>query len=302
MSPRILVTGLGGFVGRHLPPAIAAVLPGATILPLGCDITDRNAVADAVEAARPDLCLHLAAIAAIGVARADPDQAWAVNLHGTLHLAAAILRHAPACPLLLVSSADAYGLSFQLGRKLDEGALLAPLNTYAATKAAADLAVGALVADGLKSVRLRAFNHIGPGQAPDFAIPAFARQIALIGAGKQEPVLRTGNLDTQRDFLDVRDVARAYAAALAKAPDLPSGTILNIASGTPRRIGDMLDRLLSIAGVTARIETESARVRTTDIPLAIGDAAAARKLLGWSPTIPTDQTLGDVLSDWRSRI
>ena len=302
LAPRILVTGLAGFVGGHLAPAVAAVLPGATLVPLGCDITDRVAVTSAVAQIRPDLCLHLAGIAAIGVARAQPELAWAVNLGGTLALAEAIRAHVPGCPLLFVSSADAYGISFRAGTALDEGALLAPVNTYGATKAAADLALGAMAADGLHAIRLRAFNHTGPGQAADFAVPAFARQIALIGAGRQEKVLRTGNLDARRDLLDVRDVVRAYALTLARASEIPPGTILNIASGVSRRIGDVLDRLLALSGVGARIETDPGRVRAVEIPVALGDAGAAHRALGWAPEIPFDQTLADVLADWRARI
>ncbi len=299
---RILVTGLGGFAGRHLPPAVAALMPDAMLLPLGCDVTDGPAVAEAVRRAKPDLCLHLAAIAAIPVANAEPDRTWSVNLHGTLNLARAMRAHAPAAPFLFVSSADAYGASFRSGRALDEDALLAPMNTYGATKAAADLAVAAMAADGLHAIRLRPFNHAGPGQAPDFAIPAFARQIALIRAGRQEPVLRTGNLQPQRDFLDVRDVCRAYALCLAHADRLPPGTILNIASGTARRIGDVLDGLLAVAGLSVRVETDPARARPTDIPLAVGDAARLRDTLGWTPEIPWERTLRDVIDDWTMRV
>ncbi|WP_284948089.1 GDP-mannose 4,6-dehydratase [Acidisoma cladoniae] len=299
---RILVTGLSGFVGGYLPDAVARQLPGATVVALGCDITDQRAVASAVASIKPDLCLHLAAIAAIGVARADPDRTWAVNLHGTLSLARAIMAHVPSCPFLFVSSADAYGLSFRAGVPLDENAPLAPLNTYGATKAAADLALGAMAADGLHAIRLRAFNHTGAGQTPDFAIPAFARQIALIEAGEQDPVVKTGNLTSQRDFLDVRDVVQAYALALSRAPSLAPGTIINIASGTSRRIGDVLDQMIGLSGVSARVETESARARSTDIPIALGDASAAHRLLDWTPRIAWEQTLMDVLADWRIRV
>ena len=176
------------------------------------------------------------------------------------------------------------------------------MNTYGATKAAADLALAAMAADGLHAIRLRPFNHAGPGQSPDFAIPAFARQIALIRAGRQEPVLRTGNLLPFRDFLDVRDVCRAYALCLAHADRLPPGTILNIASGTARRIGDVLGGLLAVANLSATIETDPGRARPTDIPLATGDATRLRDTLGWAPEVPWERTLRDVLDDWTLRI
>ena len=297
---RILVTGLGGFAGRHLRPAFAEILPGATLLPLGCDLTDPDAVAARVREARPDACLHLAAVAAIGVAGSDPARAWSVNLHGTLALASALSRHAPDAALVHVSSADAYGSSFATGLPLDETAPLAPINVYGATKAAADLALGAM--SGLRAIRLRPFNHCGSGQSDEFAVSAFARQVARIQAGLQPPVLRAGNLDPKRDYLDVRDVARAYALAVARAQALPNGTILNLASGVARRIGDVLDELIALAGVAIAIEPDPARMRPSDIPHASGNAARAHDLLGWSPRIAWPRTLAEVLADWRRRV
>jgi GDP-4-dehydro-6-deoxy-D-mannose reductase len=223
-----------------------------------------------------------------------------VNLHGTLNVAEAIRDLAPSCRLVFISSADIYGASFRAGVALDEEALPAPLNTYGATKAAADLALGAMAAEGLGVLRLRPFNHTGPGQSADFVVPAFARQIARIEAGLAPPVLKVGALTPERDFLDVRDVARAYALALAR--DLPTGTVLNLAAGTPRRIGDVLEALLALAKVKVEVAEDPARLRPADIPRAIGDAARARALLGWEPVIPWAQTLADVLDDWRIQV
>jgi GDP-4-dehydro-6-deoxy-D-mannose reductase len=203
--------------------------------------------------------------------------------------------------LLFVSSADIYGLSFQAGHPLDEKALPRPANIYAATKAATDVALGALAAEGARIVRLRPFNHTGPGQSPDFVVPAFARQIARIKAGLQPPVMRVGSLDIRRDFLDVRDVCACYAACVGHADELANGEILNIASGQPRRIGDMLDTLLAMADVRTDIETASVLLRPTDIAVVVGDASRARTVLGWSPGIAWETTLNDVLQDWIMR-
>ncbi len=302
MLRRILVTGAAGFVGRHLSRTLRTAFADAEIVASRFDLADAAAVDAELRAVCPDACVHLAAISAVGAARNDPDAAWRVNLHGTLALAQAILAHAPACVLLFASTADAYGGSFRSGVALDEAAALAPMNLYGATKAAADLALGAMVGDGLRVLRVRPFNHTGPGQSGDFAVPAFARQVARIAAGRQAPVLHVGALDPLRDFLDVRDVCAAYAACLARADDLPPGTILNLASGTPRRIGNVLDDLLALAGVRADVATDQARLRPSEIALAQGDPALAHRLLGWSPQIAWRTTLADVLADWTARV
>lgn len=300
MPGPVLVTGADGFVGRHVCAALAA--SGANVIRSAADITDRTALRAVVGDAQPGACLHLAAIAAIAVARAEPERAWAVNLHGTLNVAEAIRDLAPHCRMVFVSSADIYGASFRAGTALDEQALPAPLNTYGATKAAADLALGAMATEGLCLLRLRPFNHTGPGQSADFVVPAFARQIARIEAGLAPPVIKVGALTPERDFLDVRDVARAYALAIAQAKTLPQDVVLNIASGTRRRIGDVLSALLALAKVAVRVEEDAARLRPSDIPRAIGDSRRARALLGWAPTMPWEQTLADVLDDWRARV
>ena len=291
---RIVVTGAQGFVGGHLLPTLADAYPAADMLTAPFDVTDAEAVDAAIAAARPDAVIHLAAIAAPMDARRDPGRAWQVNLHGTLNVARAILARAPTATLLFAGTADAYGASFRPGLPLDETAPLAPQNTYGATKAAADLALGAMAAEGLRVIRARPFNHTGPGQSDAFVVPAFARQVARIKAGLQPPVMEVGALDPERDFLDVRDVCRAYASCLAA--DLPPGTILNLASGHPRRIGDILQSLLDLAGITPEIRTDATRLRPADIPRAVGDATKVRTLLGWSPQIPWEQTLADVLA------
>ena len=297
-----MITGAEGFVGRHLLTTLRTTLPDAELWADRCDVTDAAAMRAAVAAFQPDGCVHLAAVSAIPAAQADPDTAWRVNLGGTLTLARVLQAKAPGCTLLFPSSADAYGWSFRAGEALTEAAALNPMNIYSATKAAADLALGAMASDGLRIIRARPFNHTGPGQTPAFVVSAFARQVARIMTGRQPASLSVGALDPLRDFLDVRDVCACYAACLRQADAIPSGTILNIASGQARRIGDVLDELLAVAGIHAAIEVDRSRLRPTEIKRAVGDATRARELLGWSPAIPWRQTLADVLTDWRSRI
>ncbi len=297
-----MITGAGGFVGRHLMTRLTTAFPRAALLTPAFDIADAAEVAAAVATANPDVCVHLAAISTNAQVRSNEDRAWAVNLHGSLYLARAILRHAPRCQLIFASSADAYGASFRPGTKLDETAPLAPLNAYAATKAAADLALGAMVEQGLCLARPRPFNHTGAGQSSGLVVAAFARQIARIAAGVQDPVISVGNLDPRRDFLDVRDVCAAYIACMTRRDAIEPGAIFNIASGEARRIGDVLDALMETAGVTAEIRIDTTRTRTTDVPLAWCDPARARQVLGWRATTPWSETLRDVLDDWRHRI
>jgi len=303
---RILVTGAGGFVAHHLLPRLTAGFPGAAVVPVGghsgrVDITDAAAVARFVEDNPPDACVHLAAVSHVPSAASDPDLAWRVNLHGTLVLARALQKANPDCVFLFVSSGEVYGRSFAAGAPLDETGLLAPMNTYAATKAAADLAIGAMAATGLRAIRLRPFNHTGTGQAANFVVPAFARQVARIAAWLQPPSMQVGALDPRRDFLDVRDVCDAYVACLAHAGRIEPGSIFNIASGMPRRIGDILQTLQSLAGVRADVATGAALLRRAEIATAVGDATAAQRAFGWAPKVPWEDTLADVLADWQVR-
>lgn len=314
MRGQILVTGASGFVGGHVLRALRGAFPGATLLGAtrgealpGWDAAvpfdlDEPATAEAaVRAARPDAVLHLAARADVRAAFADPSATWRSNLVGTLSLAEAVLRHAPDAPFLFASSAEVHGLAFRAGR-LDEEAPMRPANPYAAAKAAAELALSEMALRGLRAVRLRPVTHCGPGQGTGFAVADFARQAARIAAGVQPPVMRVGALDRWRDILDVRDVARGYALALARADALAPGAVIALASGVPRRIGEVLSALLLRFGVSPRIEVAPALLRPTDVERTEGDASRAAALLGWRPEIAWEATLDDVAADWRARV
>ena len=314
---RLLVTGAGGFVGRHLLPAlkvafpttalIAAVRPEDGALPsfdvadaVPFDLLEPERFDSLIADIRPDGLVHLAAQASVAASFADPLASWRANVLGTIALAEAVLRHAPPCRFILASSAETYGLSFHAPAPLNENAVLRPANPYAASKAGCDLAIGEMSLRGLNAIRLRAFNHTGAGQSESFVVAAFARQIARIEAGQQDPLLRVGALDRWRDFLDVADVCAAYVAALASGP--AAGSIYNISSGTPRRIGDILAAMLDISGLTPRIEVEAVRLRPSDVERVVGDSGLARRDLGWAPIVPWSATLDAVLGDWRRRV
>lgn len=314
---RILITGASGFVGSYMPQALnTACGDGVEIIATSktaephpaygaveaLDVMDRAAVADAIERHAPTHVLHLAGIASPAAANANPRLAWDAHLGSALNLSEAILAHAPACWLMHIGTGMVYGDSARSGQPLDEDTPLAPADGYAASKAGADLALGAMSHGGLKCIRLRPFNHSGPGQSHAFVIPAFAMQIARIEAGLVPPVLQVGNLDAERDFLDVRDVADAYALAARQAASLGPGTILNIASGIPHRVGDILEALLARSRVRIEVSHDSARMRPSDLPRILGDAGRARAALGWSPRHGFDAMISAVLEDWRARV
>lgn len=311
---RILVTGASGFVGRHLLPALRDCFPAARLLgarhgaalegwdeavelPLG----DSDALRVALSLLRPDGLVHLAALSSVGQSFQAPMAVWEVNLGHTLRLAEAVREAAPGCRCVFASTAEVYGLSFQAGLPLDEDAAMRPANPYAASKAAADLAVGEAALRGLRALRLRPFNHSGAGQAPAFVLPAFARQVARIEAGLQPPVMEVGALDRWRDMLDVRDVCRAYALALDRFDALPNGAAFNLATGHPRRVADMLEALRARSARPFDIRTSPVLLRPTDVASASGNPRAARDLLGWAPEFPIEATLETVLADWRGR-
>jgi len=317
LDPTILVTGANGFVGRHALLALRQALPAARLVgtvqrqgatcpnadtSIVLDLTDADGLDAAILAIQPDVILHLAAQAAIPASFADPATTWRVNLLGTLALADAVMRRAPQALFVHASTAEVYGLTFQSGRALDEGAPFAPANPYAASKAAADIALGEMALRGLHTLRMRPFNQVGPGQTDAFVVPAFARQVARIKAGLQEPIIRTGALDRWRDMIDVRDVGAGYAAAILNGAQISPGTAINLASGQRQRVGDILQQLIQQAGISVRIETDPGRLRQTDIETTQGDFGRAVDLLSWAPKIPWSVTVADVLEDWEQRV
>ena len=313
---RLLVTGADGFVGRHVLQA--TMLDRADAFEVKAtarfrrpddqfgqfedlDVTDRASVDASIADFAPTHVLHLAGITATSRAIMDARAMWEVNLHGTLNVASALLRLAPGCCLVFVGSGLVYGDSAKTADLLTEAMLPIPNNIYSATKAACDLALGAMVQDGLKLVRLRPFNHTGVGQSEDFVVPSFAAQIARIEAGLQPAVIRVGNLTAERDFLDVRDVVDAYIEVIRRSHALPPGQILNVASGKPQQVSEILRSLVAMSSRPIEIETDQERLRPSDTPRFVGDPALARRWLGWQPRRAFADTLFDVLEDWRRR-
>lgn len=307
---RILILGAGGFVGRALVSDLAARFGAqAQIMPRsrsgeggfpGLDLCDAAGLRAALRALRPSHIVNLAGIAAPVQARRAPQEAWAVHAIAVETLGRIMLEDLPESWLLHVGSGLAYGKA-ALSGPVSEDAPLAPMDPYGVTKAAGDLALGALANEGLRCLRLRPFNHTGPGQSEDFAIPAFAAQIARIEAGQQAPVLKVGNLEAVRDFLDMRDVLRCYGELIARSGDLRPGEALNIASGVGLRIGDALDLLVAQSAAPITIEADPARQRPSDLPQIIGNPARIKARIGFALRIPHAQMLADTLAHFRAR-
>ena len=308
---KILVTGAAGFVGSTLLPrliaagheVIGARLPGdmpAGGAPTGpvrwitLDLRDSASVASALET-RPDALIHLAAVASGAEARRDPGLAWEVNAAGTARLAdgfGRVREEGRGDPLLLlVSTAEVYGAA-PVPRLRQESDPVVPVSPYAASKAAAELAVlEASRRTGLRVIVARPFPHTGPGQTDRYAVPAFARRLAD-ARRKKETRVRTGNLEPVRDFLDVRDVVEAYLALVEKGQP---GQIYNVASGEGRSLREIFARLAAIVGVDATPEVDPSLARSADLLHLVGDPTRLNRATGWTPRIPFDQTLQDLV-------
>ncbi|MEI6245068.1 MAG: GDP-mannose 4,6-dehydratase [Acidobacteriota bacterium] len=310
----ILVTGASGFVGAHLLDQLGASSPTAPIhawsRPGGpspsntsqvqwrsVELIDADDVTDAVAESRPARVYHLAGAAHVGASWGRSTEHLETHVLGTHHLLEAIRHHAPTCRVLVVSSGMIYRSQ---NHAVTEASPLGPASPYALSKLAEDqLALHAAAHDGLDIVVARPFNHIGPRQSPDFAASSFARQIALIEAGARPATIAIGNLETARDLTDVRDVAAAYIALMR---DGQRGTAYNVCRGKAVVMRDLLDRLLAMSTVTVTLEQDATRLRPNDLPFLAGDASRLQADTGWSPQIPLQQTLADLLDFWRQTL
>jgi GDP-4-dehydro-6-deoxy-D-mannose reductase len=294
MTGPAFVTGGGGFAGRHL----LALLPNAVAPPRAeVDLLDAGAVRSAVRDASPALVFHLAALASVGRSWEAPAETLTQNVAMTANLLEAVRLEATVATVVVVGSGEVYGPPERL--PVDEDARLRPQNPYAVSKAACDL-LAAQYADafGMRVVRMRPFNHAGPGQSDDYVVGTLTRQVAEAeAAGRDEVVLRTGNPDSARDFTDVRDVARAYVAAASL-----DGGAFNVASGRAVTVRDLIELLRGASRLPVRHEVDPARLRAHDVPEVRGSAARLREATGWRPEIPLERTVADALEDWRERL
>jgi GDP-4-dehydro-6-deoxy-D-mannose reductase len=314
---QVLITGIAGFVGGHFVDflreteaeveIVGLVRPGEAV-PAGlnerarlieAELEERSAVDAALEKCRPDRIVHLAAQSNPRLSWSDPEGTFRTNVLGLLHMLETIRSRAMKPRILVIGSAEEYGRIDPRELPIGEEAPLRPLNPYAASKVAQGfLARQYALSSDIWTVCTRTFHHTGPGRSRDFAEGSFARQIAEIEAGRSSPVLRVGDLDSVRDFTDVRDVVRAYWALLDRGR---SGEVYNVCCGLGTRLRDLVDRMLALTSAKIEVRADPARMRSADVPVQVGDPKKLRDATSWAPDIPLERTLADLLNHERRK-
>jgi GDP-4-dehydro-6-deoxy-D-mannose reductase len=297
---RVAVTGSSGFVGRHLVPFLRGL--GDEVVTLDhsgeppVDVTDTHRVREVLRAARPDAVYHLAGLSHVGSSWDAPEVVFRVNAVGALSVLRAC-GDAGVERVLVVGSADEYGVVDGDDLPITEDAAVRPITPYGASKAAADvLALQAFLGDGLGTVRVRAFNHTGPGQSTTMLVPGLAARIALAErAGTRE--IRVGRLDVVRDLTDVRDVVRAYRLLVERGTP---GDAYNVCSGRGVSVQDVAEAMVAMSDAPLDLVVDAELVRPVDVPRLVGSPAKLRSATGWQPEIPLEQTLREVLEAARA--
>jgi GDP-4-dehydro-6-deoxy-D-mannose reductase len=319
---RFLITGITGFAARALaehllaeghevcgttrtpptgdgrtPPAISGIVGAERLHVVGLD--DPARLTALLREVRPDGVFHLAAFTSPSASFADPAAAYRANLGGSLNLFSAVCDAGHPCRVVWVGSSDVYGYVREDEIPVTEASVFRPLSPYAVSKAAADLAAYQWSrSHALDVVRMRPFNHTGPGQDPQFVCADFALQLAAVERGLRPARIEVGNLDVTRDFSDVRDVVRAYALAWRRGE---AGEAYNVCSGIGRTTREILEGLIRLSAAQVTVTPVPERQRRVDAPLLVGSADKLRRTTGWAPAITWEQTLRDVLEDWRQR-
>ena len=305
----VLVTGAAGFVGGHLlelleqdeaelvawlRPGTEASVTGRRVRWMTVELQDRDDVLAATADTKPSAVYHLAGVPHVGESWSHTYETFAGNVLATHYLFNALRRHSLAPRVLVTSSATVYAPS---AHAISETDPVNPNSPYGTSKLAQEMvARRAWEDDGIPGLIARSFNHVGPRQSPAFVAPSMAKQIAEIEAGLRPPTLSMGNMDSQRDIMDVRDTVRGYRAMMAAAkPGVP----YNVCSGTPTAIRSLIDLFVAKARVTITIQQEPSRFRPNDTPIVLGDRSRIQHDTGWAPQIPLEKTVDDLLAFWR---
>jgi GDP-4-dehydro-6-deoxy-D-mannose reductase len=297
---RVAVTGSSGFVGSHLVPYLRS--HGDDVVTIDrtgtspVDVTDAAEVRQVLQSARPDAVYHLAALSHIGESWDAPETVFRINAVGALNVLRACI-DAGVERVLVAGSADVYGVVGPEDLPLTEESPIRPVTPYGASKAAADiLALQTYLGDGLGTLRVRAFNHTGPGQGVSMLVPGLAQRIAdaeRAGGSK----IKVGHLDVVRDLSDVRDVVRAYRLLVELGTP---GEAYNVCSGRGVSVQEVADAMLAMSDVPLELVVDPDLVRTVDVPRLVGSPARLCAATGWQPVIPLDETLRDVLASARA--
>ncbi len=311
----VLITGADGFIASHLAGELLrrtdwrvrgiGLKPGPSCTEDGleyrvADLTDYELVMDVLDTWRPDAVFHLAAQPSVHLSWEDPWTTYRVNLLGQVNLMEGLRRLGLDASVHIACSSEEYGKVPPDRMPLDEGAPFNPCSHYAVSKVAQEtLGLMYFQAFGWRVLVTRGFNQVGPGQSSDFVVSSFARQVALIEAGRCEPVLKVGNLEARRDFTDVRDTVRAYRMVMEKGS---AGGTYNVCSGTAYPVSEVLEILLSLSEAAIGVERDPERQRPSDIPVMVGDNTRLREETGWEPLISLEQTLRDTLDHWRREV
>jgi GDP-4-dehydro-6-deoxy-D-mannose reductase len=314
---RVLITGITGFAGSHLAD-LCLSKKGVDLYGIirwrsrteniehiwdklkliECDLRDATSTRDAIEEIRPEYIFHLAAQSFVPTSWNAPTESLVTNIIGQLNVFEAVRKIKLACRIQIACSSEEYGMVYPGEVPIKETNPLRPLSPYAVSKVGQDmLAYQYYMSYRTDVVRTRGFNHTGPRRPAIFVCSDFAKQIVDIERGVREPIIRVGNLDARRDFTDVRDIVRGYWMALEKGT---GGEVYNLCSGTSYRIGEILDMLLSLAGVRAEVRQDPARLRPSDVPHLEGANEKFRTDTGWKPEIPFERTLRDLIEFWRN--
>lgn len=320
MNKKVLITGASGFAGSHL---VNHLVKTAThkifgtyysesslsmldknkdnIEAIKTDLTKINEVRNLITYTKPDILYHLAAFTSPSDSFTSPNETVVNNIVSELNLLEEIRKNnLQNTKILIISSAEVYGNVKKEDLPINETVSFNPTNPYAVSKIAQDyLGRQYYLSYGLKIIRVRPFNHIGPGQSPNFVVSSFAKKIAEIEKGKHKPVLTVGNLEAKRDFTDVEDMIRAYTLLIEKGE---LGEVYNIGSGKSYKIQEILDKLLSFSNTKIKVEVDKSLLRPNDNPELVCDYSKIKKLTGWEPTIPIEKTLKSTLDYWRSII
>lgn len=302
MNERIvLITGAAGFVASHLRSWIAANRPEwvlnladrvAPVADVGdwltVDLSDPAAARELLARLRPDIVFHLA-----GVTR---SHSWGTlldsNVLTTVNVLEAMQEHVPACRVVIAGSAAEYGLVSEDAVPSREAAPLRPVSPYGVAKASQTMAALALQARGVHVNVARVFNLIGAGTSREFALGSIASQLADVALRGAEPVIRVGNLDSRRDFVDIADVCAAFCLIGERGS---SGRVYNVCSGRAKTIGWCVNQLASAAGVEVQLEVDPARVRALDLPVSLGSHDRLTTELGWRPSVSLEDSLGAMM-------